>query len=61
MFPRWDGALVKPHLEELRHEAAAERLAAGGDHRRSLRDAAGWFLVGLGLRLVQPCPRAAAA
>jgi len=48
------GPLVNDHMTELRRSAASRATRAELPNRRSLRRAAGWFLVSLGLRLVMP-------
>ncbi len=54
MNPGLAGALVNDHLAELRRSAASRATRGELPNRRSLRRAAGWFLVSLGLRLVLP-------
>jgi hypothetical protein len=64
MNPGLSGQLADDHLAELRRSVAgrdAGRSAATRTARRGcLRRRTGWFLVGLGLRLVLP-PRSAPA
>ncbi len=59
MHPRQLEALAKAHTEELRRRPS-RLLPARGRGRRSVRDATGWFLVDLGLRLALRRPSAAA-